>query len=121
MKEVRIIEWLSRNLKPMNQEQFRFFLGIASLFIKDNDPTFFHEEELFDKCLLFKTISLSWDAGIKTYFEGYLHNASNARRQNKSKYRRKYVDLCFTKTLFSSADEYALKCLEAFAEVYVKV
>ena len=121
MKEPRIIVWLANNLKPMNQNQFRFFLGIATFFINDNDPTFFEEDELNEKCILFKTISISWDRGIDEFFDGKFENVSEARKTNKSKYRKKYVDLCFSKTLFKSEDEFEQLCRESFIEIYVNV
>ena len=121
MKEPRIITWLSTNLKPMNQNQFRFFLGIATFFINENDPTFFDDEELSEKCILFKTISICWDKGITTYFNGNFENVSEARRNNKSKYRKKYVELCFEKTLFVDQTQYESLCLDAFVQIYVNI
>lgn len=121
MKEPRIISWLANNLKSMNQNQFRFFLGIATFFINDNDPTFFEEDELKEKCVLFKTIAISWDKGIDEFFGGKFENVSEARKTNKSKYRKKYVDLCFIKTLFKSEDEFEQLCRDSFIEIYVNI
>lgn len=121
MKEPRIITWLSSNLKSMNQNQFRFFLGIATFFINESDPTFFEENELYEKCALFKTIATSWDKGIDKYFQGKFENVSDARKNNRTKYRKKYVELCFQNTLFLDQREYEIKCLEAFEQIYVNV
>lgn len=121
LNEPRIISWASKEIKTMNQNQFRFFLGIATIFMKDNDPNFFEDAELNDECELFRQIALSWDEGIKKYFKGSFENVSEARKKNKSKYRKKYVELCFQKTLFNKKDYFAVLCSEAFIEIYVNV
>lgn len=121
LNESRIIYWASNEIKTMNQNQFRFFLGIVTLFMKDNDPAFFEDDELNDKCVLFRQIALSWDYGIKVYFDGSFDNVSEARKTNKAKYRKKYVELCFQKTLFSGKECFSGLCGEAFVEIYVNI
>lgn len=121
LNEPRIIEWSSREIKSMNQEQFRFFLGIVTFFMKDSDPTFFEIEELNEKCVLFREIVLTWNFGIKKYFDGSFENVSEARKKNKSKYRKKYAELCLQKTIFSKINDFQTLCMEAFVEVYVNI
>lgn len=121
LNEPRIIIWVSKEIKTMNQNQFRFFLGIVTLFMKDNDPTFFEEEELNEKCELYRQIALSWDEGIKTHFDGSFENVSEARKTNRAKYRKKYVELCLQKTLFSKKEDFANLCLEVFVEIYLNI
>ena len=121
LNEPRLIIWASKEIKTMNQNQFRFFLGIVTLFMKDNDPTFFEDDELNEKCELFRQIALTWDDGIKTHFDGSFENVSEARKTNRSKYRKKYVELCFQKTLFSKKEDFIYLCSDAFVEIYVNI
>ena len=121
LNEPRIICWSAKEIRTMTQTQFRFFLGIVTSFMKDNDPTFFDQEELDEKCILFREIALSWDEGIKLYFKGSFDNVSDARKNNKAKYKNKYVDLCFKNTLFETANNFREICLNAFIEIYVNI
>lgn len=121
LNEPRIIEWVSKELKSMNQNQFRFFLGIVTTYMRDYDPTFFTYEELNERCVMFREIALSWDEGIKKFFDGLSDNFSEARKTNKSKYRRKYVELCLQKNAFSDNTDFKILCMEAFVDIYVKI
>lgn len=121
LNEPRIIIWASKEIKSMNQNQFRFFLGVATFFMKDNDPTFFDEDELNDKCVLFREIALSWDKGIKTHFEGSFDNVTEARKKNKAKYKNKYVELCLKNALFEEPNNYKTVCSKAFEDIYVNI
>lgn len=121
LNEPRIICWASKEIKTMNQNQFRFFLGVVTTFMKENDPTFFEEDELEEKCVLFRQIALSWDEGIGTHFNGRFENVSEARKNNKAKYKNKYVDICLKNALFENPENYKKVCSDAFIDVYVNV
>lgn len=121
LNEPRIIKWAAKEIKTMTQNQFRFFLGIVTAFMKENDPTFFEQEELDDKCILFRQIALSWDDGIKQFFDGSFENVSEARKNNRAKYKNKYIDLCLKNALFANLEDYKNICTEAFIAIYVNI
>ena len=106
---------------PLRGFPFSLLFHTGSKALPKNDPTFFDDEELSEKCILFKTISICWDKGITTYFNGNFENVSEARKNNKSKYRKKYVELCFEKTLFVDQAQYESLCLDAFVQIYVNI
>ena len=119
LNDKRIVTWIIENKKKIKINELRFFLGITSKFLKKCDSTFLNDEELKYKCLLFLTISKQWFACVEKYFNGNLKNATEARRNNKAKYRGKYSDLCLERTMFVKKESWTEICENSFVEIYV--
>ena len=121
LNDKRIIDWIIQNKKSIRIEELRFFLGITSKFLRKCDSTFLNDSELNEKCLLFLTISKRWFVGLELHFDGNLKNASEARRNQKAKYRGKYSDACLERTLFVESDEWQDICDDVFKDIYINL
>lgn len=119
-KDVRLLWWLKEKIGDMKEDDFRMFLFIMNEYLKNRDTTIFEQDELYAKYeYLFKIVK-NWNLLLKEYFDGKIQNLSKARKNNPTKYKKKYVVNVLEKTRFNNQN-IDLICRDVFQEVFVDV
>ncbi len=120
-KDVRLLYWIKEKIQDMREDDFRMFLLVINEYLKNRDTSVFEDEELFKKYgLLYETV-VQWNVLLKKYFKGKTENFTKARKNNVTKYKRKYVSQSISESKFKTTEQMPQLCEKIFVSLFVDI
>ncbi len=120
-KDIRLLYWLKDRIKNIREDDFRMFLLVLNEYLKTHDTSVFDDEELNIKYEFLLDVVYNWNNLLKEYFGGKTDNFSKARRENVTKYKKKYVSQVIKKARFKRKEELVEICKKIFVELFVDI
>jgi len=120
-KDARLLTWLKEKIKVMREDDFRKFLLVLNEYLKNRDTSVFEDDELYKKYELLYEIVVQWNALLKKYFKGKTENFSKARKNNVTKYKRKYVSQTISESKFKTIEQMPELCEKIFVSLFVDI
>ena len=120
-KDIRLLYWLKNRIKTIKEDDFRMFLLVMNEYLKTHDTSVFEDEELFLKYEFLFEVVYCWNDLLKQYFGGKTDNFSKARRENVTKYKRKYVCQVIKNSKFRNKNDLQTICRNTFVSLFVDV
>lgn len=120
-KDIRVLDWLKENVREMKEDDFRMFLMVLNEYLKNRDTSVFSDEELFKKYDLLFEVVVQWNILLKKYFKGKTDNFSKARKNNVTKYKKKYVAQSIAESKFKTIHQAPFICESVFKTLFVDI
>lgn len=120
-KDIRLLYWLKDRVKTMREDDFRMFLLVLNEYLKSRDTSVFDDEDLYKKYEFLYEIVNQWNVLLKKYFQGKTDNFTKARKNNVTKYKKKYVSQSIIDSRFKTIDQMAELCERIFVSLFVDI
>ncbi len=117
-EDKRIFTWLNKIEFKMKEQIWRDFTKTLNLYFKNVDTTVYEDEEILTDFDQLYVIVTEWVKLVRRHF-GKTDNMSNARKQNITKYKKKYYEDIIYIMRMRDYTEIELVCDEMFQKHYI--
>lgn len=118
LEDKRIFDWLKKNDFKIKEQIWRDFTKALNLYFKNVDTIVYDDREMLSDFDVLYLVVNEWNNLVKKYF-GKIDNMSKARKQNLTKYKKKYYEDIIYIMRMEEEYDIELECDKIFVKHYV--